>query len=89
MAKSKALVEKHGETGEVIAAPLKPSLSEGLQEIADWYFMMHSQILKEIGVNQIIVCEDGEVFYDNVKGANAAINHCRAKAIGSEQFKQN
>lgn len=85
MAKKDSLVEKN-ESGEALSLPAKPEAKDGLKAIAEWYFLVHSDNLKQIGVKNIIVCEDGEVFYDNVKGANAAINYCRSKQIGSEQF---
>ncbi len=65
----------------------KPEVSKGLKAIADWYFLMHNETLQLIGVDTIIVCDDGEVFYDNIKGANAAINYCRENKLGSKQFK--
>ena len=88
MAKKEATtLERVKETGEIQSAPLKPSTSEGLKEIADWYFLLHSDDLKKANVESIIVCDDGEIFYDNIKGANAAVNYCRSKGIGSTQFK--
>jgi hypothetical protein len=88
MAKKESALEKASESLEVLGAPVKPSPSEGLQEIADWYFLLHSEDLKKVNVDTIIVCEDGEIFYDNIKGANAAVNYCRTKGIGSSQFKK-
>ena len=66
---------------------IKPNISEGHKAIADWYFLNHNNTLDFVKVDTIIVCDDGEVFYDNVKGANAAVNHCMANKLGSKQFK--
>jgi hypothetical protein len=70
-----------------LTVPNKPSVEKGLKQIAEWYFLVHSDNLEKIGVDQIIVCDDGEIFYDNLKGATAAINYCRSEKIGSKQFK--
>lgn len=79
--------DKNDKTGEVLNTPVKPSADEGLNAIAEWYFLLHSDNLKMANVDSIVVCDDGEVFYDNIKGANAAVNYCKAKGIGSKQFK--
>ena len=66
---------------------IKPSTKDGLKSIADWYFLNHSETLDKIGVDSIVVCDDGEVFYNNYKGANAAVNHCMTNKLGSKEFK--
>lgn len=67
----------------------KPDLKDGLKAIAEWYFITHEELLEQINVSEILVAQDGEVFYANVKGENAASNYCIAnKFPEAKRFKK-
>ncbi|MFM7857119.1 MAG: hypothetical protein ACKO96_35660 [Flammeovirgaceae bacterium] len=67
----------------------KPDLKDGLKAIAEWYFITHEDLLEQMDVSEILIAQDGEVFYGNVKGENAASNYCSAnKFLDAKRFKK-
>jgi hypothetical protein len=67
----------------------KPDIKEGLKAIAEWYFVMHEETLETIGVPEILIAADGEIFYANVKGENSASNYCTANKLPEpKRFKK-
>ena len=67
----------------------KPDVKDGLKAIADWYFLIHSDNLDAIECDEILIADDGEVFYANIKGTNAAFNYCTAnKFKEAKKFKR-
>lgn len=71
--------------------PVRPDISKGQKAIAEWYFLVHQNDLALVGVDSILVSDDGEVFYNTPKGVNAATNYCAINKLsvnGKDGYKK-